>query len=106
MKKIITLSACLLISLSAAFAGNGNTVYSLITKQIKVPAQLKNQKLNEKVNVQFRISENGNVSVVNVNTDNSELKNYVINQFNHIDFSTVKESKEQTYFIDINFKVL
>jgi hypothetical protein len=101
------ITTVLLISISTAFAGNGNTVHSLINKQIKVPATLKHQKLNEKVNVQFTISANGNVSIINIETNVPELKKYVTEQFKSIDFkSAVNENKEETYFIDINFKVL
>jgi hypothetical protein len=107
MKKVVILSAAFLISLSAAFAGNGGTsIHSLIHDQIKVPSELKNQKLNEKVTVQLRISNNGKVSVLDVNTNNPELKNYVTRKLSDIDFSITEDKKETTYFIDINFRVL
>lgn len=106
MKKLIIIAAALLLSYGAATAGNGAHVQELITKKIKVPTELKSQKLNEKVNVQFSISSNGDLSSVDVNTTNSELKNYVKEQMKAIDFSTVKENKDMTYFINIYFKVL
>lgn len=106
MKKLIIIAAALLLSYGAATAGNGAHVQELITKKIKMPSELKSQKLNEKVNVQFSISSNGNVSSVDVNTTNPELKNYVKEQIKAIDFSTVKESKEMTYFVNISFRVL
>lgn len=108
MKKIIIITIAIVaaLGLTTAFAGNGNNIHNLISKEIKIPAQLKDQKLNEKVNVQFKIEQNGNASVLDVKTNNPELKNYVIKQFESIDFSNVSERQGVVYFIDINFKVL
>jgi len=107
MKKIIALTIALAIGFSTfSFAGTGTSVHTLITKQIKVPAQLKNQKLDEKVNVQFTIGKNGEASLIDVKTENPELKKSVIEQFNTIDFNKATDKQPVTYFIDINFKVL
>ena len=105
MNKLITLIALVIISITTASAGNGKSISSTISKQLNVPATLKNNKLNEKVNVQFELTSEGKATVVNVKTSNPELKNYIIKQFPKIAFS--KESAEEgMYFIDINFKVL
>ncbi len=106
MKKITTLVVALIISISAAIAGNGNNINSVISKQLKVPSELKNNKLNEKVNVQFKISENGKATVMNVETNNPELKKYIFNQFPKMNFNTSTGKPEAVYFVDINFKVL
>jgi len=108
MKKIILLTIAIIAALgvSTAFAGNGPSIHSIITKQIKVPAQLKDKKLNEKVNVEFKIGQNGVPAVLDVKTSNPELKKYVLNQFKTLDFSNVTDKQEVTYFIDLNFKVL
>lgn len=108
MKKIIILTIAIIAALgvSTAFAGNGPSIHSIITKQIKVPAQLKDQKLNEKVNVQFKIGQNGVASVLDVKTSNPELREYVIRQFKMLNFSNVVDKQEVTYFIDLSFKVL
>ena len=105
-KKLIILTVALFISITATVAGNGKNIHSLISNQLKVPQELKNSKLNEKVNVQFKIKENGEVTVLNVETANPELKRYIMNQFSKIDFKAVAENKDAIYFIDINFKVL
>lgn len=87
-------------------AGNGNNIQQLIGKQLHLPAQLKKEKINEKVSVEFHINDNGKVSVLKVNTDNKTLEHAVQEQFNKMDFSQLQEGKSSTYFIDINFRVL
>lgn len=106
MKKIKMIIVALFISTTAAIAGNGNNINSVISKQLKVPAELKNTKLNEKVNVQFKIAENGTAIVMNVETNNPELKKYIFNQFPKMKFNLVSGKPEAIYFVDINFKVL
>ena len=106
MKKIITLIVALIIITTAAMAGNGNNINSVISKQLKVPTELKNGKLNEKVSVQFKIAENGKATVIHVETVSQELKKYIFNQFAKMNFNTVSENPEAIYFVDINFKVL
>lgn len=106
MQKITTLIVALFISITAAVAGNGTSISSLIGKQLKVPTELKGTKLNEKVNVQFKISENGKAMVMNVETSSPELKNYIMKQFPKMNFDSVSEKQGAIYFIDINFKVL
>ena|ERR1044072_708929 len=105
MKKIITLIVAIFISYVACQAGTGNTIHNMITKQIRIPQQLKNQKLDEKVNVEFRV-ENGKAQVLNVKTANPELKLYIIDQFKSMSFDNTSEKQGVTYFVDINFKVL
>lgn len=107
MKKLILLFAIVFAGITAAQAGNGDKkINSLIKKQLKIPASLKNNKLDEKVNVQFKIEEDGKATVIKVETENPELKNYIMKQFPKIDFKTADEKTEGLYFIDINFKVL
>ncbi len=106
MQKITTLIVALFISITAAVAGNGTSISSLIGKQLKVPTELKGTKLNEKVNVQFKISENGTATVLNVETTNPELKKYILSQFPKINFNEFSEKQEAVYFIDINFKII
>jgi hypothetical protein len=105
MKRIVLLIVAIFISYVACQAGTGNSIHSMISKQIRIPAQMKNQKLNEKVNVEFKV-ENGKASVVNVKTQNPELKLYIIDQFRAMKFDSTTEKQGVTYFIDINFKVL
>jgi len=108
MKKILILTIAIItaLGLTTAFAGNGPSIHSLITKQIKIPAKLKDQKLNEKVNVQFKIGQDGTASVVDVKTTNTELKKDVIRQFKSINFSNVVDKQEVTYSVDLSFRVL
>jgi hypothetical protein len=105
MKKIILLVIAIFISYIATYAGTGNTIHNTISSYMKVPAQLKKQKLNEKVNVEFRV-ENGKASVISVETSNTELKKYIIGQFAMMSFSNSSEKQGITYFVAINFKVL
>ncbi|MCW3070941.1 MAG: hypothetical protein JWO44_831 [Bacteroidetes bacterium] len=105
MKKIILLIVAIFFSYIATYAGNGNTIHNTITKQMKVPASLKKQKLDEKVNVEFKV-ENGKASVISVQTSNAELKRYIIEQFGAMSFSSTAEKQGTTYFVAINFKVL
>lgn len=105
-KKLIILTVALFISITATVAGNGKSIHAVISNQLKVPQELKNTKLNEKVNVQFKIEENGEATVLNVETANPELKSYIMMQFPKIDFKAVAEKKDAIYFVDINFKVL
>jgi hypothetical protein len=105
MKKIILFVAIVFASITIASAGNGKNISSAISKQLNVPATLKNTKLDEKVNVQFKLTSDGKATVVDVKTSNPDLKNYIITQFPKIDFKQ-ENGQEGMYFIDINFKVL
>jgi phosphoenolpyruvate-protein kinase (PTS system EI component) len=107
MKKIILLFVAVLAGFTTTLsAGNGKSIYAIITKELKVPAALNQQKLNEKVNVQFKIAENGTTTVLNVETENQALKEYINTQFPKLNFNTKGEKLNGTYIIDINFKVL
>jgi hypothetical protein len=77
-----------------------------IIKELKLPANLKSQSFTEMVNVQFKIDQNGKVSVLKVDTSNLSLRNYVTDHFNKIDLSKLKDNTESIYNISINFKVI
>ncbi|MDF2436116.1 MAG: hypothetical protein K0Q95_492 [Bacteroidota bacterium] len=106
MKKIVLLITLIFFSYIVTYAETGNTIHSQISKQIKMPAELKNEKLNETVKVEFTILENGSVTVLNVETHKPELKQYIISQFSTLDLKGVTIKKNEIYLIDINFKVL
>lgn len=106
MKKLTLVIAMAIMSVNMTFAENGSLVRSAISQQLKIPSELKIQKFNELVNVQFKIDPNGKVSVLNVETSNVDLKNSIINQFNKINFKNINENKEIIYNISINFKVI
>ncbi len=89
-----------------ANAGNGKQINSLLSKHLRIPAQLKESKLNENVNVMFHIDENGKATVTNVETHNLDLRHYILEQIPKIEFRGVNEKPEETYVVDINFKVL
>ena len=105
MKKLITFVTIVLTSITMASAGNGKNISSAIGKQLNIPATLKNNRLDEKVNVQFKLTSEGKATVVDVKTTNPELKNYILTQFPKIDFNKAN-AEEGMYFIDIDFKVL
>lgn len=105
MKKIIILIIAIFVSYTASQAGTENTIRSTIKKQISMPAQFKNQKLNEVACVQFKL-ENGKAIVLDVKTSNPELKDHIIKQFKAMSFVNVQEKQGMVYLVDINFKVL
>ena len=105
IKKLVLLIAAIAFSISTQ-AGNDKKIGAIIRKELKVPATLKACKLDEQVNVQFRLMENGKAAVLDVKTNNPELKKYIMSQFPKLDFNAVNEKKNAVYFIDINFKVL
>ncbi|MFL5763310.1 MAG: hypothetical protein ACJ77K_05155 [Bacteroidia bacterium] len=105
LKKISLLIAAAILSISMQ-AGNDKKIGSVISRELKVPAALKANKLNEKVNVQFRLQSDGKAAVLEVQTNNPELKSYILDQFPKLNFTSVTEKKEAVYFVDINFKVL
>ena len=107
MKKMIILLAIVFAGITTAEAGNGDkNITSIIKKHLKIPNSLKSSKLDEKVNVEFKIEENGRATILKVETTNPDLKNYIIKQFPTIDFKNEVEKTEGIYFIDINFKVM
>lgn len=106
MKKLVLIITTTIMSFNMTFAGNGNLIRKEIIKELKLPANLKSQSFIETVNVQFKIDSNGKVSVLRVDTSNMSLKNYVIDHFNKIDLSKLKDNKESIYNISINFKVI
>lgn len=105
MKKLIAFVAIVFASITIATAGNGKSISVAIGKQLNIPSTLKSSKLDEKVNVQFKLTSEGKATVVDVKTSNPELKNYIITQFPKIDFDKTNAT-EGVYFIDINFKVI
>lgn len=106
MKKIFLIIVVALVSITISYAGNGTGINKTISKQLKVPQQLKNNKLNEKVNVQFKINNNGTIILLDVNTNNKELKKYVESEFPKLNLKNEVPKTETIYFIDLNFKVL
>lgn len=106
MKKIFLITFLALVSMTISYAGNGTGINKTISKQLKVPQQLKNNKLNENVNVQFKINNNGKIILLEVNTSNKELKKYVESEFPKLDLKNEVTKAETIYFIDLNFKVL
>ncbi|HEX8514706.1 MAG TPA: hypothetical protein VF868_00810 [Bacteroidia bacterium] len=105
MKKILILIVAIFMSQAASQAGTENPVHNTITRQIKIPAELKSDKLNEKVNVQFRL-ENGKAYVIDITTKNDELRNYIAEEFHKMNFEGITEKEGTIYFVDINFRVL
>ncbi len=105
MQKLTTFVVALFISI-AATAGNGNSISSIISKELKIPAELKHNKMNEKVNVQFKITESGKATVMKVETESPELRQYIMSQFPKMNFNPSSKDQEAVYFNDINFKVL
>jgi len=105
MKTVFIISIALMMNASNAFAGEGN-LNKIISSKLKVPTELKNQKLNEKVNVQFKLDNKGNVILLNVDTQNIELKKYVEKEFPKLNLKQNIQEKESIYFIDLNFKVV
>jgi hypothetical protein len=105
MKKIIVLIIAIFISYTVTQANTDKSIHTLIKQQIGVPVELKNQKLNEVVSVQFKV-EKGQGIVLDVHTNNPELKDYIIKQFKTMKFDNISENQGITYFVDINFKVL
>ncbi len=87
-------------------AGNGTKINNVLSKHLQVPNYLKGEKLNEKVNVQFKINAEGKATVMNIKTENPGLKNYIQEQLPKIAFDNVNDKPEEVYFVDINFKVL
>lgn len=105
MKKLFTLIAVVLISTTATIANNGNTVQNAITEQLKVPADLLRQNY-EKVNIEFSMKGNGTVSVLNVETQNEDLKKLIIEKFPQLDFSKIADLPAGGYKIDVYFQTL
>jgi uncharacterized protein with WD repeat len=106
MKKIVLIAVLALFSNTWIFAGNGTGIHNTISKQLKVPQQLKDKKLNENVNVQFKINNNGTIVLLDVKTKNKELKKYVESEFPKLNLLNEGTKAETIYFIDLNFKVL
>jgi hypothetical protein len=105
MKALLIVATIFAVNTSV-LAGTGATMQDLISDNLHMPAELKSEKLNEKVKVSFRIDASGKASIVEIGTQNEELKRFVTKQFNSIDFSKAVDSKQDLYFVDISFKVL
>ena len=56
--------------------------------------------------MQFKVDQAGKATVINVETQNPDLKQYITEQFPKIEFTGVNEKPEEVYIVDINFKVL
>lgn len=105
MKKIIITTFMLAIS-TLMFATENGDIQKIVSNNFKVPAKLKNEKLNEKVNVQFKFNNNGELTLINVNSNNEELKNYVEKQFKAINLKGTNLNPDTIYSMNINFRVL
>jgi hypothetical protein len=106
MKTILLFIATLMLFISNAVAGNEASVQNVISSQMRLPSELTKHKLNELVELSFRVDENGKASILEIGTNNPELREYVTRKFNAMDFSKVSLNKQTTYFININFRVL
>ncbi len=105
-KNLITLAVAMTIVISATFARNEKNINSAICKVLRVPSSLLESKFYEKVNIKFKITEEGKAMVLNVESASPELKKYIITQFPKINFSGTSKNSNEIYVIDINFKVL
>lgn len=75
-----------------------------ISSEIKFPKHLKSEITDEKVHVSFECDNTGKVKTLIVESDNVDLKNYVISQFNKIKLDLAYPNLD--YCIDLIFKVL
>lgn len=108
MKKIIILIAVVLINTTGLFAGNDNndnSIQDVISTQLKVPADILRQNY-EKVNIEFSVKTNGSVSVLDVETQNLDLKKLIIEKFPQLDFSKTADLPAGAYKIDVYFQML
>ena len=89
LKKII-LSVILITSLSAFSKGQNTTkkiekiedLKTYVKKEVALPKSMLKSGMNEKVNVQFNVTENGTIEIQKIETNNSGLEKYIFNQLN------------------------
>lgn len=105
MKKTINLIIALCLGTTMVMAGNKESIQDAIGKQLKISAGILKENY-EKVAVDFKMKPNGEIALVNVNTNNAELKKEVTEHFSEIDFSNAEKLSEGNYSINILFKVL
>lgn len=105
MKKLL-LALAIFTGVSAGFSSNNGDISKIINHQLKLPAELKQNKLDEKVNVKFKLNKAGEIELVDVSADNEEIKKYVKAKFTSLNLKSAALQSEIIYSININFKVL
>jgi hypothetical protein len=84
----------------------GEKLRTTISKSMSLPQELKKEKMNEKLSVQFSLSKEGELKVVKVESTNKELKKFVKETLEKIKIDVDNDSKEEkTFSIDLVFKV-
>ena len=103
MKKVFTLIIAAFIGTSVAMAGVKQSIQETISKQLIVPADVLKENY-EKVTIDFKMKPDGEITLINVDSQNAELKKHVMNHFKEIDFSKAEKLDEGNYSINVFFK--
>ena len=103
MKKVFTLIMAAFIGTSVAMADGTQSIQETISKQLTVPADMLNSNY-EKVTIDFKMKPNGEITLINVDSKNADLKKQIINHFKEIDFSKAEKLAEGNYSINVFFK--
>ncbi len=103
MKNVFTLIMAAFIGTSVAMADGTQSIQETISKQLAVPAEMLISNY-EKVTIDFKMKPDGEIALIDVNSQNADLKNQVIKHFKEIDFSKAEKLTVGNYSINVFFK--
>ena len=74
--------------------------------QIAFPKKLKTAEFHENATVVFSLDENGKATLEEVQTENTELKKYIEQEFESISIKTNSDYLNRKFKVNVNFKVI
>lgn len=85
---------------------NMGYIESTIQRSIHLPEAFKTTVGQKRILVVFTVLGNGSVQVNEVGTNNAQMKNALVNQFQNLSFAGSNDGTPQMYSIWLNFNVL
>jgi hypothetical protein len=110
-KLVITAIACCLLMTSTAFAYNNPdrttaiTLRSALSKMVQNPELAKHQIEEATVALEFTIDQRGTIQILDVNSTNSYLCTYIMEQINGQQLTLVDYIPGQKYIVRFRFEL-
>jgi len=104
--KIIAIVALVVLTITFTQAKDPQTsLRQTITEQIKFPASAVEQKIEGTVFVEFKVTTDGKIEVVNCNSLQGELQTYIFQQLSTITVIADPEIIGKTYLMRFDFNL-
>lgn len=105
--KIIAIAALIMLTITLAKAKDPqSTLRQTITEQIKFPSSAVDQKIEGVVFVEFTVSTDGKIEVINCNSLQGELQTYVYEVLSETKVTPDREIAGKTFLMRFDFKLI